>query len=229
VAILEAVLTCSYYDQLIVNRFHYLATGDATPVTPAFALLSAMGGIAPTASPWTFPTDTILWQYQGNASSGVVFKSLYVRNLYDVTDFVEQAYPATVLGKNTGEGMSPAVAIGLTATRVRTDIKRASKRFAGVSEDHVEAGGVLNSTGLSVAAGLASKCSATLSYTVGGASVSMVPAVLGLEEYTAPSGNRAYRVYATESAQLDHIATGFTYSGMPQVRTQTSRQYGRGA
>lgn len=228
-AILEAILTGELAGQLVINRFNYVGTGDAGPVTPSFALLASLGFIAPASPSVTFETGTFAYSLQDNVCDDYRFVSFYVRNLYDVTDFVEQAYPAGIVGKKTTECMGPASAIGLTASRVRTDIKRASKRFAGIPENLTDNLGVLNATGITVANAWADKLSDALSYTAGGASYSLAPAVLGLQSYTAPSGKRAYRPYATESAQLAHVATGFEYSPLPQVRTQTSRQYGRGA
>jgi len=228
-AILEGILTCSLADQITINRFHYLGAGDSGPVTPSFCLLSALGFIAPTSPAVLFGAGTFALSLQDNVTSRLAFRSFYVRNLYDVTDFVEQAYPATIVGTKTTDSMSPAMAIGLKGSRVRTDIKRASKRFAGVLENLTDNVGVLNETGLAVGSAWADKLSDVLTYSVGGASYTLTPAVLGLQEYTTSKGNRAYRPYATEAAQLDHIATGWEYTVMPQVRTQVSRQYGRGA
>lgn len=228
-AILEGILAGSLGNQLIINRFHYVGSGDAGPVTPSFALLAALGFIAPTSPATAFQSGTFAFSLQDNVCDDYAFKSFYVRNLYDVTDFVEQAYPAGIVGAKTTECMSPAFALGLTASRVRTDIKRASKRFAGIPENLTDNLGVLNATGLAVANAWADKLSDVLSYTAGGASYTLTPAVLGLQEYTTPSGKRAYRPYSTEAAQLAHVATGFEYAPVVQIRTQASRQYGRGA
>ena len=228
-AILEGILTGSLANQLIVNRFHYLGTGDPGPVSPSFALLSALGFIAPTPPATAFASGSFALSLQENVCNDYTFQSFYVRNLYDVTDFVEQAYPATITGGQTTEVESPVMAIGLTGSRVRTDIKRASKRFAGIPDNLTDNLGILNATGLAVGNAWATKLSAVLEYTVGGASYSLAPAVLGLQAYTTPSGKTAYRPYATESAQLEHIATGFTYTVQATLRSQVSRQVGRGA
>jgi len=228
-AILEGILTGTYASQLIVNRFHYIGTGDPGPATPSFCLLSALGFIAPTPPATAFTAGSFALSLQDNVCNDYVFNSFYVRNLYDVTDFVEQAYPATVTGTKTVEAESPVLALGLVGTRVRTDIKRASKRFAGIPVDLTDNLGVLNVTGLAVGNAWAIKLSDVLTYTAGGASYSLAPAVLGLQAYTAPSGNRAYRPYATEAAQLAHVATGFSYAPVASLRSQVSRQVGRGA
>lgn len=228
-AILEAILTQEYANQLIVNRFTYVGSGDPGPVTPSFCLLSALGFIAPTPPAVLFGAGTFALALQDNVVDDLTFKSFYVRNLWDPTDFVEQAYPAGIVGTKTTEGMSPAMAIGLVGSRVRTDIKRASKRFAGVPENLTDNLGVLNATGLAVANAWADKLSAQLVYSVGGASYTLTPAVLSFVEYTTPSGKKAYKKRASEAIQLEYTATGFTYAPQTTVRTQTSRQYSRGA
>ena len=179
-AILEGILTCSLADQITINRFHYVGAGDSGPVTPSFCLLAALGFIAPTSPAVLFATGTFALSLQDNVTNRLAFRSFYVRNLYDVTDFVEQAYPATITGTKTTDSMSPAMAIGLKGSRVRTDIKRASKRFAGVLENLTDNVGVLNETGLAVGSAWADKLSDVLTYSVGGASYTLTPAVLGL-------------------------------------------------
>jgi hypothetical protein len=228
-ALLEAVIVGSYFDQLTVNRFTYVGAGDTGPVTPAFALLASLGFIAPTAPSVSFTSDTLASQWQGNVSDEFIFKSCFVRDLYSTTDFVEQAYPVTVKGMQTGDPASPALAYGFTGTRVRTDIKRFSKRLAGVSEAYVDDGGLLNVTGIAAMGNIAAEMSAAMEYTAGGASYTLTPCVLGVQSYVTPGGKTAYKLRKPESAQLPYVASGFTVTAMSSVRTQTSRQYGKGA
>jgi hypothetical protein len=228
-AILEAVLSCEYAGQLSVNRWHYVSSGDSGATTHSFGLMSAMGFLPPTSTPWQFTASTIARNIQQLFHTSVVFKSFYVRDLYTPTDFIETPYNNATVGMISGTGTSPALAYGLTSNRVRTDIARGSKRFVGVSEDALGNGGLVSGDPLSWLQAVADSMSATLSYTTGGASLSFNPAVLGFLEYTTPRGNRAYRKYSTAAVQLTHAALNPTYVAMPYVRTQTSRQYSRGA
>lgn len=228
-AILEAILTSQYQGQLVINRWHYVSSGDSGPVTDSFALLSAIGGIAPSGSPAYFESGTMLQGVQNVCSLALKFVSCYVRNLYDPTDFVESAFNTTTSGNFSGTASSPTLAYGFTSGRIRTDIRRGTKRFSGVVSEALNPGGVLAGGITTPLVVLASRMSATLTYTSGGASLSLAPAVLGFEEYTTPRGNRAYRKYSTEAAQLAHAALNPVYSVMPNVRTQVSRQYSRGA
>jgi hypothetical protein len=228
-AILELVLSGLYFDQLVVNRLHYVSAGDSGPVTDSFALLAATGFIPPEPPAVLFDGATLAGSWQGNISEAYIFQSCYVKNLYDPTDFVEAPYPATITGDASGEACAPFMAYGFSSSRVRTDIRRGSKRIAGVVESSVDAGGVLSAGGLAIVNSLAERLSEVLTYDDAGASLTLTPAVLGFEEYTTPSGKRAYRKYATESAQLSHAAVGIVYTGKSTVRSQVSRQYARGA
>ena len=71
----------------------------------------------------------------------------------------------------------------------------------------------------------------------GGNSLAFVPAVVKKQKYQTNVGSEdppryAYRYIPTddggESAQLDDTATGIIWDWYPQVRSQVSRQYGRG-
>jgi hypothetical protein len=214
---------------LVVNRFHYLGDGDTGPVSASYAMLAGTGFIAPTPPSILFETDTLANAMQDSVSVDLSFLSAYVRNLYDPTDFVEMAYPGTILGSRSGDSMSPTAAYGIRSSRVRTDIRRGSKRFAGVIEGALQGGGVLNSTGLAIVAYLAEKTAAQIVYTVGGASYTLTPATLKFQEYTTPRGNKAYKKQDNAAAQVANSATGASWAGVSTVRTQTSRQYEHGA
>jgi len=227
--IYELTVNQSYYDQLVVNRFHYVSTGSPSGVIPSFALISALGFI-PTGSPAVdFPANTLGDAFQGLVSASVIFRSVYARELWAPTDFYEIPYPSGVVGQNSGDQGSPVLAFGFTSSRVRTDIRRGSKRFAGVGETDMSNGGDIVAGTLSMMNNLAGYLGEVVSYTEGGASLSFLPAILGLVEYTTPRGNTAYKHYPTLEAQMEHVATGMTWAAMPQVRTQVSRQYSRGA
>lgn len=227
-AILEAVLTQRYAGQITVNRFNYVSTGTPAAVTLSFALISAMGLLEATGSPKVFPNETIGISLQVCQNPNVEFLSCYVRDLYSDTDFYESPYPSGVTGQKPGAGMSPLAALGFTASRVRADIRRASKRFVGVNEEFFTSGGILNGEIVALADDLADEMSKVLTYDDEGNTLSFAPAVLGLVEYTTPRGKRAYKRYPDPTQQLAHTATGFAYQAIQSMRSQTSRQYGRG-
>jgi len=224
----EVTLSATYYGQLCINRWNYLSTGVAVGVIRSVALITAMGWISEDP---TFVEPSLAVRLQDLQSDSLTYNSVQCRALYDdPTDFYDYPFPTGIVGNNNAsQGASPVVALGFRTTRVRTDIGRGTKRFAGMTEALVDAGGNIASTAIAAVDTLAEEMSATLAYTVGGSSLSFVPVVLGKEEYETPAGNKAYKQYPTLTEQLDHIAQGFTWDAYPQVRSQVSRQYGRGS
>jgi len=225
----EVVLSQRYYNQLVVNRYSYLSSGTPAAVSLSFGLAAAMGWTVQSGIPPLFNTGTIARRLQELASTELFFVSAYVRNLYSVTDFYEVPFANSPHGNVSGDALSPTAALGLTSSRVRTDIRRGSKRLAGVVESSSGAGGAVVSGTLDQLNLLAGLLNDPITYDDEGNTLSYTACVFGLEQYTTPSGKTAYRNYATEAEQLDHVASGMVWQPMPYIRTQTSRQYGRGA
>jgi hypothetical protein len=227
-AILELTSVQEYFGQLVINRLHYVSTGTPAAVTLSFALMSAAGFIPPVGNPDSFPTDTLADAIRQLQSSALKYISTVTRDLYSVTDFYEVPYATAIVGGRTGAPASPAFAYGARSNRVRTDIRRGMKRFAGVTEEMMGDGGVLTTTAQGSLEFTCAALSDVLSYDDEGNTITFAPAILGLVEYTTPSGKRAYRIHPTVSAQLSNTATGVVWQGYDTVRTQVSRQYGRG-
>lgn len=226
--IYEVVLSQLYFNQLCINRFNYVSSGDSGSTIGSFGLLNAMGFVPADGD---FPEDTIARLIQINQVPEVAFTNVLVKALYDdPTDFWDQAFPSGVVGTQAvGQGMSPVNAFGFRTNRVRTDVARGTKRFVGISEAVADTGGVIQSGTLAGYDEIAAAMSDVIEYSGSGASLSFAPAVCGKLEYEAPSGKRAYKYYPTLSAQLAKTAEGIQWSPYVTVRTQTSRQYGNGA
>lgn len=223
----EVTLSATYFGQLCINRWNYLSSGVAVGVVPSVALIEAMGFVSPDPD---FIADSIAKLLQDLQSDSLTYNSVQCRALYDdPADFYDYPFPSGIVGNNNAsQGASPVVALGFRTTRVRTDIGRGTKRFSGMTEALMDAGGDLSAGAAGAADALAAAMSAVLSYTDGGSSLSFTPVILGKEEYETPAGNKAYKKYPTLTEQLDHIAQGFVWDAYPQVRSQVSRQYGRG-
>jgi len=189
----------------------------------------AMGFSPPTSSPWQFASDSLGLALQNLQSDSFKYKSFYVRDLYDPTNFVETAFNPLTVGLAADVPAAPFLSYGVQSGRIRTDIARGSKRFAGVVEAFMGDGGVITGTGVTKLATVASIMSDTLSYTSGGASLSYAPAVLQFQKYTTPRGKTAYKKQDTAALQLEHAALNPVYVSMESVRSQVSRQRGRGA
>jgi len=223
VALYEVVLRSLYFGQAIINRFHY-SVADGIGVTPSAEELLDRMGFIPTGDPPAVPADTVFEALIAATSNSVQYLEAEARELYSVTDFFVAPYSTPFVGDLTGQAMSPTAAWGFRTNRVRTDIRRGFKRFVGVTEDYVGSGGDVTGAVSLILTPLAEKMSAGLS----GATASYIPAVFQFEEYTTPSGRKAYKKYADPAVQAAHVASGVTFAPYTTVRTQVSRQYGRG-
>jgi len=223
-ALLEVAVFQTLRGQEVVNRWNYRCESVPAVVTRSFALAGAMGFV-PGFDPGT---PNFYDQWRGSTAQELVFNEIQIKDLYSPTDFYVQPLTVSNTGDTAGETLPPFNAFGFKTSRVRTDIRRGYKRLAGVLEAQVASGGLLTAGVVSGLTTFAATMAATLSYDDEGNTLSFNPVILGLEKYTTPAGNPAYRPYATEAGQLEHIAQGFTWQVYPQVRSQVSRQYGRG-
>lgn len=226
----EITLEQTYFGQQCINRWNYQSDAIAGGSSGAFLAIVAMGAIADDDTP-AFDASTVLGQIQGVQTVDTVFTQIIAKNLYSVTDFYTYAFPpATVGANNTGQSLSPAMAFGFTSDRTRSDIRRAQKRFVGVGENYVNAGGVIPNDLQAVLQTLGDTMANPNSVTLDAVTNIFTPYVFGREKYH-PEGKTtwAYRYYPTEAEQLAHIAKINSFNVKPNVRTQTSRQYGRGS
>jgi hypothetical protein len=226
---MELVVNQTYQNQLVINRFHYIASGTPAAVTLSYGLLYATGYISSRLSAGVWPGTTIAGQHQALVVPGLKFISALARDLYSVSDFYEAPFPVNPAGIFGGAAASPLLAYGMFGSRVRTDIRRGQKRIAGVSEDGMDAGGVVSAAALGVLANVCEGLGQTLTFDDEGNTLTYQPCVLGLVEYETERGNRAYRRFPTAGEQLEHVAAGGVWSPYAQIRSQTSRQFGRGA
>lgn len=227
----ELTLQASYYGQLIVNRFTYEGSGTPAAVSMSFALASAFGCVQSGGLP-TFPVGSVMEAIAMTQRQEVNYVQYIVKNLYSTTDFWESPFNALSDGYNTGAGTaaSPVLAVGYKSSRPRSDIGRGYKRFPGIEEGQMAAGGQIETAFLT---GNVTACAAamgdTLEYDDSGAVLTFTPCILKKEKYVAPSGKNAYRYFATQTEQEANAAIGVTWTPYDTVRTQRSRQYGHGA
>jgi len=222
----EAVLKGVYFGQQTINRFNYYVAPTDGDAATANQLANAMG------LPITdgdFAADSLLAALQALVSTNFIFSSLFVRDVYSNTDFTERFLDA--IGATVADGTSPINSFGF-----RTDIKnlvvhRGMKRFAGVSENDSSQGGNLAAGAITKAELLATRMSADIADA--GADIAAVfkPCVVGKERYVVPNSDpvrHAYRYFPTVDEQFFTLAVGVTWENYDNVRSQVSRQYGRG-
>lgn len=221
-ALMEVVLRTEYKNQECINRWNYVASGTPAATNYSFALVHAFGAVESIA-------DSIIDRLFAIMNVDVNFIDIEARDVYSTTDFYTRPFATGVNGENAGSTpAAPFLAFGFRTNRVRTDIRRATKRFVGATEADMTNGGVIEAAMLTLLNGLASEMSSVLTYDDEGNTLSFSPAVAKKEKYTAPSGKDAYRYYTSEATQLDNLAVGVDWQPYETIRSQGSRQYGRG-
>ena len=223
--LMELVLRSTIDGQQQINRWNYLASGTPAAVSLSFGLVYAFGAVDTLG---VLPPDGLFNLILSELTNNVVFLEVEARDLYSPTDFYVRPFPAGLTGGITSESLPPFASFGFRTNRVRTDIARGTKRFSGVSENLVGDGGLLTSAAITELQAIADAMSAPLTYDDEGNTLTFVPVILGREDYVTPSGRKAYKLYATEAEQLEHVASGILWSPYTTVRSQVSRQYGRG-
>lgn len=214
----------SYFGKSAINRFNYVQSGTPAAVTPSFALTTAMGFLIDGLTP-AFDASTLAGKWKLCVSTALTFTGVITKAIYDVTDFYEAVFTPPVAGSRAGEGMSPTAALGFRSNRVRTDISRGYKRFAGLSEGDVGAGGILEGGIVALTTTLAAALGETLTYDDEGNTITFTPCIVSKQSYTTDAGNEAYRYYATALLQDAQLAEGIDWSVYLTQRTQRSRQY----
>jgi len=226
----EVALTQTYFGVETVNRWNYSMTGTPAVVTGSFALANALGAIE-TAG--VYDANKLMKKIAAIQTDDVVFQQLTVLNVYDPLDFYQVPFIVTLAGVFTDDGLPPFNAVGFRTTVVRRDIARGTKRFVGVTEPYVASGGTITSQLLTNAVALGVEMTDAQTYTDEGNSLTFNPVIAGKQRYDPDTGlpsstGRAYRYYPDEEDQLAMLAQGFTWQLYPTIRSQTSRQYGRG-
>jgi len=226
-AIMEVQVISDYQGQSFINRWNYISSGTPAVVSRSFALVASFGALYNQVEQ-AYPDDTILRAISEFSSADLTFQTIVAKDVYSVTDFYSTGFVPPYAGGAGGTAMSPVASFGFESNRVRSDIRRGQKRFSGLSENAFAGGGAVDSAYETLLNDLATRMSDVLSYNDEGNTITFTPCIVQKESYTTPSGKTAYRYYATESVQLQHTAVGVIWSYKDTMRTQVSRQYGRG-
>jgi len=225
----EVTLNARYAGQQCINRWNYQSNDVSVASGGSLALLSAMGFVLE-GSPLAPPADTVFGKINDLVSSAVLFDQVIARAIYDDTDFMDLPFiPPYQTSVSNGVAQAPFYAFGFFTSRVNQSIRRGFKRLVGVGASDITSLGEIVSGTQTKLQDLATAMNETISFTEGGSTVTFTPTIVQKEPYTVTgSGKTAYRYYASQATQLDHIAQGFVWSFYDTVRSQTSRQYGKG-
>lgn len=224
-AFLTLQLNTTYFGQRCINRWTYEASGTPASSTFSEKLVEAVGGNENTD---TFTTGTLLKAIQTMVNQSFLFNSISAENIYDLTDFWATPFPAVPAGDQPLLGDSPAATFGFRTNLVRRDIRRATKRFSGITTAGLTAGGNFAAGTMTNMQAVADIMGDVLTIDDSGNTLTFQPVVLGKDKYTTPSGKTAYRFYPTQAEQADWVAGGIFWEPYATVRTQRSRQYGVG-
>jgi hypothetical protein len=215
------------FGQMCLNTFDFAETTPEPLTGASFALATAFG-LIPVAAAYPAATPFRLWR--DLIDNSVEYIRFTIRTLYSVTDFYEAGFLPSTFGlvATANEAMSPTLAYGITSNRVRTDVRRGSKRFAGVTETAVGDGGTVVPSALANWQLFCNSISVPITATVAGQAYSFSSSVLPKQ---TPGDNvgQVGEFWPTYSAQLAKSAIGLAWTPQQYIRTQVSRQYGRGA
>jgi hypothetical protein len=226
---MEVTLQTQFLNQECVNRWNYLASGTPAAVSFSFALTNALGAIPAVG---VYPVGALVWKIAQIMSSLVSFTVITVKDVYDLTDFYSTPFTTPLIGGQAGDAMPPFNAYGFRSNQTRGDIRRATKRFEGVVETFQASGTIVGAIIPNLEA-LSQEMTDVQTYTDEGNILNFAPIVVSKEEYDpnpppAEGNHRAYRYYPTEAEQLEHIADSIVWQHYATVRSQVSRQFGKG-
>lgn len=227
VLLYEITLTGRYNNQLTISRWNYTSTSTPAGISRSQALLIAFGGAPDLTPSFDWLEGSIMEEMSAMVSDGQFWTEVMVRAVYDPLDFFTNPLPTNARGAKTGTPQSGGLAFKFRTNRVRQDIRRGTKSFAGVTESDTGLYGVIESGTIAQMNSLASKMSAPLTYSDEGNTLIFAPVVVSKEEYTTPSGKKAYR-YRDEEEQDDYIASSIVWQAVTETRTQRSRMVGNG-
>lgn len=225
----EITLEQVFAGQQCINRWNYQSAAIPSGSLGALLLIQAMGFAVNDTIP-AFDASTIAGQLQSLQAVAVNWVQAVCKNIYDPTDYYSYPFPAGTTSLNGGsEAESPVIAVGFSTNRTRTDVRRGQKRFAGLTEGQVGDVGNLTSGARSSWQALGDNMAIDAVADTGPDTVSFTPYVFGRKRTVALDGKVSYPYWPTETEQMAHAMKILSWTVKSTVRTQGTRQYGRGA
>lgn len=224
--VMELTVEGSYYEQKFVNRWNYVGSGTPSAVTFSFALLSALGFTS-------FPVDPALGvdffsRYRQVVNDQVKFSLATARDIHSDTDFWSISIAGTN-GLQAGDPSATFLSFGFRTNQVKKSVRPGQKRLVGVTDEDMESGGAFAAGATGRMDNFAIEMSEVQNYDDSGQVLTFKPAVCAKMQYDTPSGGKAYKYYPSEAEQLAHTAESVVWKKKGNVRSQVSRQRGRGA
>lgn len=225
----EIMLEQKFAGQQIVNRWNYIS--GEIPAGQLGALLALVGmGFTPFTDVTPFDPDTVAGKLKALQAVAVNWVQAVAKNIFDPTDYYAYPFPAGTTSDNGGsEAESPVIAAGFATNRTRADVRRGQKRFAGLVEGQVGDVGVLTAGAVTAWQELGDTMADINLVPVDGSTVSFTPYVFGRKRTVDVDGKVSYPYWPTAAEQLAHSMLITQWTLKSQIRTQGTRQYGRGA
>lgn len=233
-ALMEVTFSGTLASQRWVSRLNYFVANNAGLLTLSAALFQGLGFGDTNGSLAGLQLDPtkVAARWLACMSSPAVMDTVRIINVYEDTDFYATPISPGLAGTGGGSVISPAMAYKLRSSVVRRDIRPGQKAIPGVDAGQIDSGGGVKSGHMVKLNDLAAALSANIEDTVGGNTVTFQPCVVGKEKYPVPNSGtpprQAYRYWQLPATQFENLAVGMTWSAIATVRTQASRQYGRG-
>lgn len=226
--IVEVTFEYTYAAQVCINRWTYLGQIASEENTREFsgALLAGLGYSGSNAPLAGSMFATILY----GLSQGVAGVSLTAFDPWEPTDYVSVPLEEWS-GAQITEGLSPVLGFGFKSDRTRRDVRRSTKRFAGLTEGFVGGNGAINAAGMAQASAIGAKMALQIAASRFGTDYTFFPITVSKERYPVPNTmpvRYAYRYYKPRETQLEHYAAIGDWGAYSTSRSQVSRQYGSG-
>jgi len=224
----EVEIYATFRGKPTVSQLTFASDVDDVGTTNALALAQAMG--YQTSLPDTPGDESVLLAMVNAATSDYVMKELFVRSLYNVSDFVTfvldtAGYTGAVV-PGAGTKMVAFTAMKLRTNRVRTDIRRGTLALTPYTEGSSSDG--LNWDGAAITA-MTAVCTALNApphWPLVDPVTTYRPCIISKERYVSRAGGEnlspryAYRYYEDEEEQFQHVAIGVTWSPVTRIRSQ---------
>lgn len=230
--LLEVVIKGTANGEMYINRLNFVASQAGITDSTSYFLLLSLGYLGIT----TAPTNGSVLDELLTCNSGTFqMTELVARNIFAVSDFITLPVgPTNYVGLNSGGSYYSNFSVQkLRSNLRRQDIGRGFLALDRPKESDVDDSGNLGATALGKLTALGIAIASVPAFTDDGENISWTSCVVGKEKYrTNPDSTKdptyAYRYYEDKDEQFEHLANGVQWSPMPKVRSQVSRQYGKG-
>lgn len=227
--LMELVIQGQTTTGMFINKYNLFNTSLGAGATAALNVIEACG--YDSGAPTTPVANSIFARYLGLTFPLFEFTQFYCRDVYDVNDFAQ----VNVSGvgwqgsRPTSTMEYPAFVGKIKSTRTRQDIKAGFKALPPMGEvDLISPTGVLAASYITAVSTFVATLADGVSPFVGLGQYFFGWTIVGKEEYTTPSGKKAYRYYEDPATQYEHLAQPVTWTPIERVTTQNTRKFGRG-